>query len=100
MARRARLAPSRSDPQAALAADLWRSKTQAEEETRLINTPDKIAEIAHAIDAAGKVFVIGLGEDGVAGAGIRGEADAAGRSRHLQRGSGADEFGTGDRGEK
>jgi DNA-binding MurR/RpiR family transcriptional regulator len=57
--------PSRSDPQAALAADLWRSKTLAEEETRLINTPEKIAEIARAIDAAGKVFVFGLGEDGL-----------------------------------
>ena len=57
--------PSRSDPQAALAADLWRSKALAEEETRLINTPEKIAEIARAIDAAGKVFVIGLGEDGL-----------------------------------
>ena len=59
------VAPSRSDPQAALAADLWRSKALAEEETRLINTPEKIAEIARAIDAAGKVFVIGLGEDGL-----------------------------------
>ena len=59
------IAPSRSDPQAAAAADLWRSKTLAEEETRLINTPEKIAQIAHAIDAAGKVFVIGLGEDGL-----------------------------------
>ena len=59
------IAPSRSDPQEALAGDLWRSKTLAEEETRLINTPDKIAEIARAVDAADKVFVIGLGEDGV-----------------------------------
>jgi DNA-binding MurR/RpiR family transcriptional regulator len=57
--------PSRERPQAALAADLWRSKALAEEETRLINMPDKIAEIARAIDAAGKVFVIGLGEDGL-----------------------------------
>src|SRR5882672_3305406 len=57
--------PSRSDPQAALAADLWRSKTLAEEETRLINTPEKIAEIARALNAASQVFVIGLGEDGV-----------------------------------
>ena len=57
--------PSRSDPQAALAADLWRSKTLAEEETRLINTPEKIAEIARALNVASKVFVIGLGEDGV-----------------------------------
>jgi DNA-binding MurR/RpiR family transcriptional regulator len=59
------IAPSRSDPQAALAEDLWRSKALAEEETRLINTPAKIGEIARAIDAAGKVFVIGLGEDGL-----------------------------------
>jgi len=58
--------PSRSDPRAALAADLWRSKTLAEEETRLINTPEKILEIARSIDAAGRVFIIGLGEDGVA----------------------------------
>jgi len=57
--------PSRTDPQTALAADLWRSKSLAEEETRLINTPAKIAEIARAIESAGKVFVIGLGEDGV-----------------------------------
>ena len=57
--------PSRTDPQTALAADLWRSKSLAEEETRLINTPAKIAEIARAIEGAGKVFIIGLGEDGV-----------------------------------
>ena len=59
------LAPVRSDPQAALAADLWRAKTLAEEETRLINSPEKIAEIARAVDGAGKVFVMGLGEDGL-----------------------------------
>jgi len=59
------VAPSRRDSKAAPAADLWRSKTLAEEETRLINTPEKIAEIARAIDAAGKVFVMGLGEDGL-----------------------------------
>ena len=56
-------APSRSDPQTTLAADLWRSKALAEEETRLINTPEKIAEIARALDAADKVYIIGLGED-------------------------------------
>ena len=59
------VAPSRGDSQSVLASDLWRSKTLAEEETRLINTPEKIAEIARAIDGAGKVFVIGLGEDGL-----------------------------------
>ena len=57
-------APSRSGPQAALASDLWRRKTLAEVETRLINAPDKIAEIARVIEAAGKVFVLGVGEDG------------------------------------
>jgi DNA-binding MurR/RpiR family transcriptional regulator len=55
----------RTNPQAALASDLWRGKTLAEEETRLINTPDKVAEIARAIDGADKVFVLGVGEDGV-----------------------------------
>jgi DNA-binding MurR/RpiR family transcriptional regulator len=59
------VAPSRNDPHGALAADLWRAKTLAEEETRLINTPEKIAEIARAIDGAGKVFVLGVGEDGL-----------------------------------
>jgi DNA-binding MurR/RpiR family transcriptional regulator len=57
--------PSRSDPQTTLAADLWRSKAMAEEETRLINTSEKISEIARAIDAADRVFIIGLGEDGL-----------------------------------
>jgi DNA-binding MurR/RpiR family transcriptional regulator len=56
-------ASSRSDPKASLAADLWRAKALAEEETRLINTAGKIAEIARALDGAGQVFVIGLGED-------------------------------------
>ena len=49
----------------ATSGDLWRSKTLAEEETRLINTPVKVAEIARAIDSAARVFVMGLGEDGV-----------------------------------
>jgi DNA-binding MurR/RpiR family transcriptional regulator len=59
------IVPSRSGPQASLASDLWRSKALAEEETRLINTPEKIAEIARALDVASKVFVLGLGEDGL-----------------------------------
>lgn len=53
------------DTHAALAESLWRSKAKAEEETRLINTPDKIDEIAELIGAASKVFLIGLGEDSV-----------------------------------
>ena len=55
----------KSDPHAALAESLWRAKAKAEEETRLINTPDKIDEIAELIGAAGKVLLIGLGEDAV-----------------------------------
>jgi DNA-binding MurR/RpiR family transcriptional regulator len=57
--------PDRSDPRVALAEALWRSKSHAEEETRVINAPDSIAGVARAIDRAGKVFLIGLGEDGI-----------------------------------
>src|SRR4030095_7591485 len=58
------------DAHAAMAEGLWRSKAKAEEETRLINAPDKIDEIAELIGAAGKVFLIGLGEDSVSGQGF------------------------------
>jgi len=61
-------APARSaddHPHAALAASLWRAKAEAEEETRLINPPEKIDAIAAAIRGAQKVFVIGLGQDGI-----------------------------------
>ena len=50
---------------AALAEALWQAKAQAERETRLINPPEALDAIARAIDAAGKVFVIGLGHDGI-----------------------------------
>ncbi len=53
------------DPHAALAESLWHSKSQAEQETRLINPPERIDAIADAIGKAGKVFIIGLGEDGI-----------------------------------
>lgn len=55
----------RDDPHAALAENLWHLKAQAEAETRLINPPERIDAIAHAIQQAGKVFIIGLGEDGI-----------------------------------
>jgi DNA-binding MurR/RpiR family transcriptional regulator len=55
----------RTDPHSARAESLWRSKAQAEEETRLINSVEQLESIAAAIDAAGKVFIIGLGEDGI-----------------------------------
>ena len=57
--------PTRTDRQAALAEALWQSKAHAEEETRIINTPANIAGIARAIDGAGRVYFIGLGEDGI-----------------------------------
>jgi DNA-binding MurR/RpiR family transcriptional regulator len=52
-------------PHAALAEGLWRAKAQAEEETRLINPPGHIDAIADAVRRAQKVFVIGLGLDGI-----------------------------------
>lgn len=57
--------PVDAHPHAALAGSLWRAKAQAEEETRLINPPEKIDAIADAIRGAQKVFVIGLGPDGI-----------------------------------
>ncbi|NUR22337.1 MurR/RpiR family transcriptional regulator [Frateuria sp.] len=50
------------------ASALWRRKSEAEEETRLINPPEIIHAIAAAIEQAGragKVFIIGLGEDDI-----------------------------------
>ena len=49
--------------QAALAETLWQAKARAEEETRLINTREKIEAIASTIDRVQKVFLIGIGED-------------------------------------
>src|SRR5262252_8688646 len=57
--------PARDDPHDALAGNLWQGKARAEQETRLINEPATIDAIAAAIASAGKVFVIGHGEDGV-----------------------------------
>ncbi|HEX6831925.1 MAG TPA: MurR/RpiR family transcriptional regulator [Rudaea sp.] len=53
------------DPHGALAESLWQSKARAEQETRLINARETVDAIAAAIAAAGKVFIIGLGEDGI-----------------------------------
>src|SRR6476469_3241241 len=44
---------------AALAEALWQAKTHAEHETRSINPPEVLDGIAGAIDAAGKVYIIG-----------------------------------------
>jgi DNA-binding MurR/RpiR family transcriptional regulator len=50
------------------ASALWRRKSEAEEASRLINPPQTIHAIAAAIEhagRAGKVFIIGLGEDDI-----------------------------------
>jgi DNA-binding MurR/RpiR family transcriptional regulator len=55
-------------PTASLAANLWRRKSEAEEATRLINPPGTVHAVADAIGQAGragKVFLIGLGEDDI-----------------------------------
>ncbi|HET8899427.1 MAG TPA: MurR/RpiR family transcriptional regulator [Rhodanobacteraceae bacterium] len=51
----------------ALADQLWRRKSEAEQATRLLNPADTVAGVANAIRAAshGKVFLIGFGEDDI-----------------------------------
>ena len=44
---------------------LRRSKAAAEEETRLLNPRERIEAIVGLVDGAGKVFVCGLGDDGL-----------------------------------
>jgi DNA-binding MurR/RpiR family transcriptional regulator len=56
---------SARDSHSVLAGNLWRLKSQAEEETRLINPPAAIDAVAAALGMAGKVFLIGLGEDDI-----------------------------------
>ena len=53
------------DPNGAQAVGLWRKKSEAEEETRLINGADTVDAIAAALGDARKVFIIGLGEDDI-----------------------------------
>ena len=46
-------------------SQLWHRKSEAEEETRLINPPEAVRAVADAIAGAGKVFIIGVGEDDI-----------------------------------
>jgi DNA-binding MurR/RpiR family transcriptional regulator len=64
-ARADKAAPAQADPHAALAEGLWAAKARAEEETRLINPPGNVDAIADTIERARRVFVIGLGGDGI-----------------------------------
>ena len=57
-----------SEADTSLAGNLWRRKSEAEEATRLINSPQTIQAMADAIGRAGKngkVFILGLGEDDI-----------------------------------
>jgi DNA-binding MurR/RpiR family transcriptional regulator len=61
----AAVAPAAEDPVAAIADALWELKSRAEAATRLINPVDRVGAVARMIGRAGKVYVIGLGEDGI-----------------------------------
>jgi len=54
-----------ADDYTRLQEDLRHSKAAAEEETRLLNPRERIEPIVQLLDAAGKVFVCGLGDDGL-----------------------------------
>ena len=54
----------------ALSDSLWQGKTRSEEETRLINDGEKLAEIAGLVQRAGKIFCVGTGEDSVPASGF------------------------------
>ncbi|MEO6102860.1 MAG: MurR/RpiR family transcriptional regulator [Pseudoxanthomonas sp.] len=53
------------DPNGSTGSELWQRKCEAEEETRLINPPEAVREVADAIGGAGKIFIIGFGEDAI-----------------------------------
>lgn len=53
------------DEYARLEESLRRSKADAEEETRLLNPRAQVEGIVSLVDGAGKVFVCGLGDDGL-----------------------------------
>ncbi|MEO5565238.1 MAG: MurR/RpiR family transcriptional regulator, partial [Luteimonas sp.] len=53
------------DRKSTLASSLWQRKSEAEEATRLINPPEAIESAVDALAGAGRVFIIGLGEDDI-----------------------------------
>ena len=53
------------DPGVLLAESLWRAKGEAVGVTRALNPHADVAAVAAAIRAAGKVFAIGIGNDGL-----------------------------------
>ena len=58
-------APTSAGHDSALVGDLWRRKTEAEEETRSINPVETLGEVATALAGSVRVFSIGLGEDDI-----------------------------------
>ena len=61
----AELPASPDERKRTLASSLWKRKSEAEEATRLINRPESVEAATEAIAAAGRVFIIGLGEDDI-----------------------------------
>lgn len=59
------LAARDDDPGARLAESLWRAKAEAVTVTRALNAHTEVARVAEAIRAAGKVYAIGVGNDGL-----------------------------------
>ncbi len=57
-------------PHVALAEALWRGKARAEQETRLLNPPEQIDRIVQALVDADRVFICGLGQDGIHARGL------------------------------
>lgn len=53
------------DPGALLAESLWRAKAEAVTVTRALNAHTDVAAVAEAIRDAGKVYAIGVGNDGL-----------------------------------
>lgn len=59
-----------AEPHVSLAEALWRSKSSAEQETRLINPLEQVDAIVKAIAGAERVFICGLGQDGIHARGL------------------------------
>ena len=57
--------PATGDDFSVLVDTLRQRKYDADEETLLINSRDALDQVAGVLDTAGKVFVCGLGEDGL-----------------------------------
>lgn len=69
---------SQRSKRADVADSLWQLKSHAEEETRAINSVDRIEEAAASIAEAEKIFVLGLGEDGIVAQGFAAKLSALG----------------------